>query len=77
MTIKNKALGASELQLFPTVNMVLSYLDAEKYSTISSLSKAFKLHPMSASDIVKKMAKAGLVSIESIGSAKIIKRATE
>lgn len=66
-----------EFKLFPDVKTILDYIEKEKHSTISAISKQFKMHPMTASDIVKRMKSQGLISIEQIGSAKFVKRATE
>jgi Mn-dependent DtxR family transcriptional regulator len=65
-----------ELKIFPDIESILSFIETEKYSTISAISRQFKIHPMTASDIVKRMKSQGLISIEQIGSAKIVKRVT-
>lgn len=66
-----------EFNLFPSVNTIMEYLRNESYPTITSISRAFKIHKMTASEIVTKLKSQGLVIIEPVGSAKIIKIAKE
>ena len=63
-----------KFSLLPDVNMILDYIDNENYPTISSISRTFKIHRMTASEIVYKMKNEGLISINLVGTAKIIER---
>lgn len=66
-----------EFSLFPDVGTILDYIENEHYPTISSISRAFKMHRITASEIITKLKKHGLVLVEPVGSAKIIKIAKE
>ena len=62
-----------ELTLFPDIKTILDYIKNEHYPTISSISRQFKMHRMTASEIVGKLERHGLVFTEQVGSAKIVK----
>lgn len=62
-----------EFKLFPDVGTIMDFIENEKYATISSISRQFKVHRMTASEIVDKLEKHGMVFIKKVGSAKVVK----